>query len=174
MKSAHLWLAAIGLAAVSLYLLFLAPGGSKDSLGAGAVSTTATIAMKDTRPGDGGAAANYVTLIFEDSMRKNHRVEIRVMNGGLFNSLETGKETRILYQPANPEQVVLSADARGGVASPTLRFIAWSLLLAGLCTGYSAYRRTNQPAEAPAGADDEAPRPRGNRKGGPKVTITRR
>lgn len=174
MSTAKQWALAIVLVFGGIYVLFIHGRFGASSAASGAVKGYGTVRLKDTRPGPDGRPTNYVTVIFEDNMRRNREVTIEVPDQSSFERMETGKEINVYYKPEDPAQATLEGGAgMSGVTSPSLRFVAWTALIVGLWFGYKAVLAlgrdsgSNGPVPPLSGGGPEAGKP-------PRIIDTRR
>jgi hypothetical protein len=146
MKPGLAWTLALFLTAGSLYLLFIYIPGGRSELARRGIRATGTVQLKDSRPSQDGGLIYTITFIFADSMKKNHRVERRAYDLGLWDRLKVNQDIRIYYLPENPEVASFEGgELMSSPASGSLRYIAWSALIASLYFWYQVYRHLKSP-----------------------------
>jgi hypothetical protein len=146
MKPALAWTMALFLTAASLYLLFIHIPGGRSELARRGIQTIGTVQLKDSRPSQDGGLIYTITFIFADANKKNHRVERRAYDLGLWERLKANQELRVYYLPENPEVAsFVGGELMTSPASSSLRFIAWSALIVSLYFWYHVYRQLKSP-----------------------------
>ncbi len=134
----RLW-GGILLVVVSLWLLYVyIPGGVSDVKRG--VKVSGQVQLADSRPGANGQSEMTVTFVFQDSMRRNHRVTKRVLDAGKWSNMKPGKDIEVWYKLGNPESATVPGGE--GMASPhgpALSMIGWTALVAGIILASYGY-----------------------------------
>ncbi len=164
-----------------IYVLFVHGHIGGSSAASGREKAIGTVRMKDTRPGADGRQTNYVSVLFEDGQRRTREVSIAVADQGAFDRMQANKDLPVYYNAANPTDVTVEgAVGSAGVTSPSVRFLAWTVLLVGLYMGYSAFTTLDRAAGGakrkaaapPTATDADQPAPPEHKP--PKITTSRR
>ncbi|MCC6727989.1 MAG: hypothetical protein IT208_01490 [Chthonomonadales bacterium] len=146
----------------AMYVLLVGLPGTRTELARRGVREIGEVQLVDTQAGPGGASVHTVTFIFADTMKRNHQVTRAVYDTGLWQRLKPGSEVAVYFLPEKPDQAsIAGAEGYSAPAPPSVRFVAWTALVAGIVLAVRVFR------PAPVHSAEVGPRP-------PRVTVARR
>src|SRR5437588_238848 len=98
-----LWFLTILCLGIACAIWFVFLPGRQSKLAREGILGYGTVQMKDSRPDIEGHMHNFVTIIFQDSQNKNHRIEPEVYDSGVFDSLQAKQDLKVRYLASDPD-----------------------------------------------------------------------
>ncbi len=119
------------------------------------VPAVGQVLFKDSRPDAEGRFVYVVTFVYQGPERKNYQVTRVVPDKAVWDRLQTGAEVKVRYLPGRPEEAsIIGAEGLVRRGDAAYSFLGWSLMLAGACLLFLAFRKANLAVEQgpPSGA----------------------